>query len=186
MTDSSGTVSAGASRGVRPPRNRLLKSCVYGGLIAGTVDIFAASLLNMANPLFILMAIATGALGRAAFQGGAAAMALGLVLQWLMSIIIAAIFTLAADKLPSLARRWVVWGTLYGVVIFAVMNFVVVPLSAAPFKPHFTLSWFGYNLAAMLVFGLIIAFTANRLLVPAIPRERPLDAAIGDQPHQGH
>jgi len=171
MTESSGSILAGESRpdargAGAAPGNRLLKSSLYGGLIAGTVDIFAASLLNMANPLFILMAIATGVLGRAAFKGGPGAMVLGLLLQWGMSILIAAIFTLAARRMPALARRWVVWGALYGAVVFVVMNFVVVPLSAAPFKPHFTAAWIGGNLLAMLVFGWIVALTADRQLTP--------------------
>lgn len=151
------------------PRNRLLKSSIYGGLIAGTLDVLAASLLNMANPLLILLAIATGVLGRAAFKGGAGAIVLGLVLQWGMSIIIAAIFTFVASKVPSLARRWAVWGALYGVVIFLVMNFVVVPLSASPIKAHLTLAWISENLVAMLVFGWIVALTASRFLTPAHP-----------------
>ena len=48
----------------------VLKCSVYAGLVAGTVDIAAASLINMANPLFILLAIASGLLGKAAFHGG--------------------------------------------------------------------------------------------------------------------
>jgi hypothetical protein len=53
------------------------------------------------------------------------------------------------------------------VVIFVVMNYVVVPLSAAPFRPRldfhelltaFTPYKFVANLLAMILFGLIIAF----------------------------
>ena len=144
--------------------DRVLKSLVYGGLIAGTVDIGAATLINWVNPLIILQAIASGLLGRSAFQGGAGVMLLGLVLQWGMSILIAAFFSFAADRLPVLARRWVLWGTVYGVVVFIVMNYVVVPLSAASHKWTHPLSWFVENGLAMLVFGWIIAFTANRCL----------------------
>lgn len=171
MTEPSATILAAVSgAGVPAPRSRVLKCALYGGLIAGTVDIFAASLLSVANPLVILMAIATGILGRAAFQGGVGAMVLGLVLQWVMSIIIAAIYSVAAAGIPSLARRWVPWGALYGAVVFVVMNFVVVPLSASPFKPHFTVAWIGENLLAMMVFGWIVAFTANRFLTSNHPR----------------
>jgi uncharacterized membrane protein YagU involved in acid resistance len=143
----------------------VLKSLVYGGLIAGTIDIGAASLISIISPLVILQAVASGLLGRAAFQGGAGVMVLGLLLQWGMSILIAAFFTLAASKWPSLARRWILWGTLYGVVVFIVMNYVVVPLSAASHRWTHPLSWFIENGAAMLVFGWIVAFTAKRLLM---------------------
>jgi uncharacterized membrane protein YagU involved in acid resistance len=144
--------------------SRVAKSVIYGGLIAGTVDIGAASLINMINPLIILQAIASGLLGRSAFQGGAAVMVLGLLLQWAMSMLIAAFYGVAANHWSSLARRWFLWGTLYGVVVFIVMNYVVVPLSAASHKATHPLSWFAENGLAMLVFGWLIAFTANRFL----------------------
>ena len=149
--------------------SRVMKSLIYGGLIAGTIDIGAASIISAVNPLIILQAVATGLLGRASFQGGAGTMVLGLLLQWGMSILIAAFFTLAANRWPILARRWILWGTLYGVVVFIVMNYVVVPLSAAPFKSAHSLSWFVENGLAMLVFGWIIAYTANRFLTSTQP-----------------
>jgi len=155
--------------------DRVLKSFVYGGLVAGTVDIGAATLINCVNPLIILQAIASGLLGRAAFQGGAGVMLLGLVLQWAMSILIAAFFSFAANRWPVLARRWILWGTLYGVVVFIVMNYLVVPLSAASHKWTHPLSWFVENGLAMLVFGWIVAFTANRFL--ASPRPEAVAAA---------
>jgi uncharacterized membrane protein YagU involved in acid resistance len=148
----------------------VLKCSVYAGLIAGTVDIAAASLINTANPLIILLAIASGLLGKAAFHGGGGVMLLGLVLQWVMSIIIAGIFTLAAARIPALARRWVLSGALYGVVVFIVMNFVVVPLSVAAIKPGWALSAMSVakNLVAMLVFGWLVAYAANRFLAMGV------------------
>jgi hypothetical protein len=52
------------------------------------------------------------------------------------------------------------------------MNYLVVPLSAAPFRPHFGLHElltaftpykFIANLLAMLLFGLIVAFSARNV-----------------------
>jgi uncharacterized membrane protein YagU involved in acid resistance len=145
----------------------VLKCSVYAGLIAGTVDIGAATLINLVSPLLILQVIASGLLGKAALHGGGGVMLLGLVLQWVMSIIIAGIFALAAARMPALARRWVLNGALYGVVVFIVMNFVVVPLSMAPLKPGWAQSTESVmkNLIAMLVFGWLVAFFANRVLV---------------------
>jgi uncharacterized membrane protein YagU involved in acid resistance len=114
---------------------------LIGGLIAGTIDIGAAALINRADPLLICRFIARGLIGKAALQGGAPATALGVALQWLMSIIIAAI---------------------YGVIVFFVMNYVVVPLSAVRKVPHFTVLSFSENMLAMLLFGLIIAYAIHR------------------------
>jgi uncharacterized membrane protein YagU involved in acid resistance len=87
---------------------------------------------------------------------------LGLVLQWAMSLLIAAIFVLAAQRLAWMCRRWVAAGLAYGVVVFVVMEYVVVPLSAAN-NPHFTPVSLLENVLAMLLYGLIIAFFARRV-----------------------
>ena len=135
-----------------------LGAILLGGLVAGTIDIGAAALINTTDPLIILRAIASGVLGRAAFQGGLPVSALGLALQEAMSLVIAAIYVLAATRLPVLVRRWIPSGLGYGVAIYAVMTFIVVPLSAAPMKLHFVPVKNAEDLAAMLLFGLIIAF----------------------------
>lgn len=139
----------------------LLVPILLGGFIAGTIDIGAACLINAASIPVILKAIASGVLGKASFQQGAGAAALGLALQWGMSILIAAIFVVAGGKLPALRRRWVAAGLAYGVAIFIVMNYVVMPLSAVGHIPHFTPAHFVENLLAMLLFGSIVAFFAR-------------------------
>lgn len=149
----------------------IARAILLGGFVAGTIDIGSAALINMVNPVVILHAIASGLLGRASFFGGAPSAILGLVLQWAMSLIIAAVYVLAGRMLAVLTRRWVAGGLCYGVVIFIVMNYVVVPLSAArPHHdlPHFTPVHFVGNVLAMLLFGLIVAcFAASgRFQIP--------------------
>lgn len=146
-------------RASQPP---VLSSILCGGLIAGTVDIGAAALINWISPMIILRAIASGLLGPTAFQGGLPVSLLGLVLQWLMSLLIAAIFVVAAQRMAWLRERWIGAGLAYGVVVFLVMEFVVVPLSAAA-NPHFTIVSLLENVLAMLLFGVIVAFFARRL-----------------------
>ncbi len=144
-----------------------LRPILLGGLVAGTLDIGAASLINTLSPVVILHFIATGVLGKAALGEGAGAAWLGLILQWAMSVLIAAIYFIVTAQLPALRRKWVQGGLLSGVVIFLVMNFVVVPFSAAPVTfqyvvTHIHLLRAAENLIAMFVFGLIIAFVASR------------------------
>ncbi|MBA3810688.1 MAG: hypothetical protein H0X27_03400 [Caulobacteraceae bacterium] len=137
----------------------LFQAIVIGGLVAGSVDIFAAAIINHVGPGVILQAIASGLLGKASFQGGETTMAVGLLLQWGMSLIIAAIYGLAAARIPALPRRPVRFGALYGVGVFLVMTFVVVPLSAAHFKARPSITSLLENLGAMILFGLIVALT---------------------------
>jgi uncharacterized membrane protein YagU involved in acid resistance len=134
---------------------------LLGGLIAGTLDVGAAALINGRSPLVILLVIASGLLGKASFQGGMPAAALGLVLQWLMSLIIAAIYVLASNRIPELKQHWIAGGLAYGAGIFVVMNYVVVPLSEIGRIPQFTWWTLGGNILAMLGFGLLIAFFAR-------------------------
>ncbi len=134
---------------------------ICGGLIAGTIDIGSACVINMLSPRIILQAIASGLLGAASFQGGLPAELAGLGLQWGMSLLIAAIFVVGAMRIRWLRRHWIAAGAAYGVVIYAVMNYVVVPLSAAPFHPSTHLDKIVENLLAMLLFGLIVAGTTR-------------------------
>jgi uncharacterized membrane protein YagU involved in acid resistance len=137
---------------------------LLGGLIAGTLDIGAAALINARSPLVILLVIASGLLGKASFQGGLPAVILGLVLQWLMSLIIAAIYVLVSNRIPELKQHWIAGGLAYGVAVFVVMNYIVVPFSEIGRMPQFTAATFGGNLLAMLGFGLLIAFFARSSL----------------------
>jgi uncharacterized membrane protein YagU involved in acid resistance len=134
-----------------------------GGIIAATIDIGAASLISGRSPAFIMQAIAGGLLGKATFSGGAATVILGAALQEVMGVLIAAIYVVLSKTVAGLPRRWVTSGLVYGVIVFFVMNYVVVPLSAWKLPPHFTPLKFAENMAAMLLFGLIVAFFSRRL-----------------------
>ena len=136
----------------------VLRTIIIAGFTAGTIDIAAACLINMRSLMVILQAIASGLLGRASFQGGAFAAVLGLILQWAMSCLIAAIYVLVVRRMALLRRNWIASGVAFGCIVFIVMNYVVVPLSAVDHAPRFTAATFAENLLAMVLFGLIIAF----------------------------
>ena len=139
-----------------------VRAILIGGLTAGTVDIGAARLIYFVSPVVILKAVARGLVGRASFRGGLAAAALGLALQWLMSCLIAAIYGVATLQMATVRSRWIVSGLAYGAVIFGVMTYVVVALSAIGEIPTFTAAKFIANLVAMFLFGLIVSFFASR------------------------
>jgi len=139
-----------------------LTAILLAGFIAGTIDIGAACLINGYGPIIICQAIASGVLGKASFHGGLNSAGIGLLLQWGMAIIIAAIYIVAAQVLPVLRRAWLVFGLAYGVGIYFVMNLIVVPLSAAHGKGyHFVPVKFAEDMAAMLLFGTIVAWFAR-------------------------
>ena len=146
-------------------RKKLLLAALLGGLIAGTVDIGAAALIHHTSPAAIMRVIAGGLVGKAAIKGGdpIAVATLGFFLQEMMSVLISFIYAAASTRLPILIGKWwAVGGVAFGVGVFFVMNFVVVPLSALAAKPHFTPQHFAEEMSAMVVFGLIVAFAAYR------------------------
>jgi uncharacterized membrane protein YagU involved in acid resistance len=68
-------------------------------------------------------------------------------LEFLITFVATAVYYLASRKLTFLIRRAVLWGVLYGIAIYFFMNFIVVPLSAAPkfdhtWPPGRAISWY--------------------------------------------
>ena len=153
---------------------RPVRAIVAGGVAAGVLDILAAFVvygLRGAVPLRILQSIASGLLGAAAFQGGVRTAARGLALHFMNATIISATYYLLSRRAPVLVRRPLACGALYGVVVYVVMNFVVVPLSAVATRP------FAPGLAAIIVgvhvvcVGIPIALAVRRFAAPAMRRE---------------
>jgi hypothetical protein len=112
-----------------------LRYVVYGGLIAGALDlVYISSLMATygVGPVRILHSVAAGWLGRdAAVAGGAATAALGFVSHFAIAVVMAWVYYVAGRRFPVLGRKPVRFGALYGLVLYAAMTYVVVPLSAA-------------------------------------------------------
>lgn len=125
-------LSDDASRLGRP---RAFDTILYGGLAVGILDglfalIFYGLILGV-KPLRIFQSVASGVLGRASFEGGTQTFLLGILLHFLVATCIAAVYYMASLKLPVLIHRAVICGLVYGMIAYIVMNYVVIPLSAA-------------------------------------------------------
>jgi hypothetical protein len=160
------TITASGNVIPSPERPRAFATILYGGLAVGVLDALDAIIFfgirNGTTPKHIFQHIASGLLGRASFDGGYRTALLGLFLHFLIAFIIAAVYYRASLILPMLVRRAVIWGMVYGVAAFFVMNWVVIPLSAAP-QGRFSLAPFlnGVIGHALLV-GLPVALFAQR------------------------
>jgi hypothetical protein len=134
-------------------------------LLVGTLDISDAFIfygLRGVSPIGILQGIASGALGRAAFGMGQRATLLGLFFHFFIAFSATCVFLLAARKLPLAHRPWL-FGTLFGVALYIVMNYIVLPLSKIGLRPAPPLVPL-INGVAALVFciGIPLAFIARR------------------------
>jgi hypothetical protein len=147
-------------------RHPALFAILAGGILAGALDITYAIVYSGMSGVpaqRILQSVASGLLGKAAFNGGARTAALGLLLHFLLMMLIASIYYAASTRLPLLTRRAVTMGLLYGVCMHLTMKLVVLPLSAFPFHVHF-LPW-SLLIPDLIVqgsCGLIIALAARR------------------------
>lgn len=116
---------------------RIVLAIVLGGLVAGTLDILFAfavygPLSYGLTPLQVLQTVAAGWVGRdAARAGGMETSMLGLATHFMIATVMAAVFVLAAQRIRALTRNALLWGFLYGLVLYVAMNYVVAPLSAA-------------------------------------------------------
>jgi hypothetical protein len=139
---------------------------LVGGLIAGTLDILYAigfSALRGTPPQTLLQFVASGLLGPASFEGGVKTAALGLLLHYLMMLLIAAIFYVMSRQLTFLVRKPLVWGPVYGFLVYWVMNLVVMQLSATPNKWRFVLISFATGIFVHMFFiGATIAWAASK------------------------
>ncbi|HEX6190222.1 MAG TPA: hypothetical protein VFZ40_19365 [Pyrinomonadaceae bacterium] len=113
---------------------KLLKPILIGGLIAGVLDITYAFVFSYIRsgrpPAFVLQSVASGALGRGAYQGGAKTAALGFGFHFLIALTAAAVYVLASRALPFMTTHAIFSGILYGLCIYAVMYGVVLRVSA--------------------------------------------------------
>ena len=113
---------------------QFFKAILFGGLIAGTLDILAAIAQTMMagrDPLNMLKFIASGIFGNAAFAGDEYA-AYGLFFHFCIATIWSAILFTLYTKIKFFAKNWIVTGLVYGFFVWLMMNRVVLPLSNTP------------------------------------------------------
>ncbi len=111
-----------------------MRAILYGTIAVGALDGLDAVVfygLRGVSPVRVFQGIASGLLGRAAFYGGAESALLGLVIHFLIAFCAVWTCSLAARGLPAVVDAPFTFGAVYGVGVYAVMNLVVIPLSAA-------------------------------------------------------
>jgi hypothetical protein len=150
-----------------PARQR--SSAVYvlaGGLIAGTFDIVYAcafwALKADVPAERIFQSVAAGLLGKASFDGGAATATLGLGLHFFIATTMSVAYYVVARRWPLLCRRPVLVGAGYGLILYGVMNYIVVPLSAAAHGGPKDPLWVGLSVVVhMFLIGIPIALATS-------------------------
>lgn len=138
-----------------------------GGIALASVDIVFAIAFWSAKGVGagrIFQSIASGLLGKASYDGGTATAWLGAGLHYFIATVMVVVYFLAARRLERLVRRPFVYGPPYGVALYGVMNFVVLPLSAAGMPTFDNVPWVASSVVMHMVFGVMCALFARKAL----------------------
>jgi hypothetical protein len=147
-------------------RRSLVKPIVIATLLCGTLDILFAILLTLwrgREPAAMLRFVASGPFPHAA-DWGAPGSALGLAVHYALMAIMVSAFVLAVRAPPSLLDRPVVAGLVLGLISYAVMNLIVVPLRFPAAWPPTALSIGTQLFAHIVLVGWPSALIARRYL----------------------
>jgi hypothetical protein len=150
-----------------PPRSIDWKQAVYGGLLIAVGDaLFAIAVWfewTAKGLTQVFQSIAVGVLGKASYEGGAATALLGAGLHAAMAIAFVAICIALGFRFRLLVEKPVAAGLLYGVGLYVVMNFVVMPLSRVGASPSFKhLDTMTMSVLAHMLFGVVCTMFARR------------------------
>jgi uncharacterized membrane protein YagU involved in acid resistance len=160
---------------------RKLWAIILGGAAAGFLDhmsALATFLPQGASAMGLHQYLASGVLGQAAFAGGWATAVLGVCVHFTLTTLMAGLFVAASQRFPVLLRHSWPAGLSYGVLIYFFMNYIAVPLSAAPnWKPGHGWAMVSGLLGHAMYVGVPIAAIARALLLD-LPAAAP---AVEDQ-----
>ena len=145
---------------------RAIRAALAGGLIGGAFDLSYACIMVFSlrgiGPQRVFQSVASGWLGKAAFDGGWPTALLGFVSHFFIVCVAALIYVIVSRRIAVLARRPIVCGALYGAGIYFAMNYVIVPLSQATIRHTFNLLMVAELLVHMFLVGATIALFARR------------------------
>ncbi len=111
------------------------KAIAIGGLTVGILDgldaIVFFGLRSGATPQGIFRGIAAGLVGRPAARAGGLGMALlGVLCHFFIAFSIVTIYYVVSRRVRVLAQHPFIFGPVYGIAAYVVMNRVVIPFSA--------------------------------------------------------
>jgi hypothetical protein len=147
------------------PSSNAFPAIFWAGFTCGALDISAAFItwaFSGVKPYRILQGIASGLLGPRSFNEGWPAAVLGLACHFFIAFSAATVFYMASRKIIFLTRRAVISGIIYGVLVYLVMDWIVVPLSRAHRRPFSLSATVVAIITHMVCVGLPIALMVRR------------------------
>jgi hypothetical protein len=146
----------------------IAKPIIVATLVCGTLDILFAMILTLWRGKQIggmLRFVASGPFPQATDMGAAGAL-LGLVVHFTLMAIMVAVFVIGMRALPWLLEMPLLWGLIYGLLTYGILDLVVVPMRFPAAWPPSTLSITTQLFAHIFLVGLPTAYIARRYLAP--------------------
>ena len=115
---------------LKQPRD--YRAILWGGLIAGTMDITAAcidSAFSGRSPVWVFQSVASGVLGANSYKGGLGSALFGLFIHFAIAFFWCLVYFIASQNLGFLRTQPIIFGLLYGVVVYLCMYGVVLRLT---------------------------------------------------------
>jgi hypothetical protein len=144
------------------------KPIIVATLTCGTLDILFAMILTLWRGKQIggmLRFVASGPFPQSTDMGAAGSL-LGLAVHFTLMAIMVAVFVVAARALAWLLDKPWLSGLIYGLLTYAVLNLVIVPMRFPAAWPPSTLSITTQLFAHIFLVGLPTAYIARRYLAP--------------------
>jgi len=116
---------------------RALRAILTAGLGVGVLDISSAFAIWWQRRVAIprgLQGIAAGLLGTKSYEGGLATAGLGLAIHFFVAFVVVSIFYLASRKIQVLTKRPFLSGVSFGIGVYMVMYWIVLPTAFPPFR----------------------------------------------------
>lgn len=142
---------------------RILKTIAAATAVAGTLDILSAFILSGGHPVHVLNNVAHGPFDRT-FSHPVGAV-IGLIVHFAIMAVMAAVLVVAMSRSEILRRRaWIV-GVAYGLILYGVMYWIVLPMRWPSIFPQTDPVDIGKALVPhILCVGLPLALIARRML----------------------
>lgn len=142
------------------------KSILTATVVAGTLDIMAAVLLTLyygGKVPDMLRYVASGPFPSAQ-QWGTGGAILGLAVHFALMAIMVVGYFLWAKQMPQLTASPLLWGVVYGLITYVIMNLLVVPIRFGKGWPPSTASLVSQLFCHIVLVGIPIAMIAARAL----------------------
>jgi len=113
------------------------RAIITAGLVVGVLDISSAFVIWWQRGVGArrgLQGIAAGLLGANSYDGGLVTAGFGLALHFFVAFLVVSLFYMASRKIEFLTIHAVVSGVLYGMCVYLVMYWLVLPMAFPLFR----------------------------------------------------